>query len=518
MNKIINKEKYNFSINQIFNVVFYLIIFFYLTILISLINPMRHVDPDFFQFLRDSEYYLRFQLPPSIQSLPANPILIGIFSKLLANFYTEIEVAFLINAIAMSTTIFLTHYVLKKTTNPWFAGLTTLFLISNPIVFDSASSNNSEVLFSMFMLIIFFLIWKKRENLVSVLTALGIVIRYESILLFLSFAIIDWIKNRNWKKSLRKVFLFLTLALPIMLIILSRNNSNSVLSNPFIAEVLQRKEDIPELRFISNIPFAFFYNKNYLLNKATLLSSLISVFFYLIIFLFIKKSSNSGERLTKTSLIFSILWLLFHALFPAYLERYFVPVIFSFIISITILINKQHHLVKKLFIIFLLIISLINFWKIAPNFKIDNKYLIYSSDYFTAQSILAKTQNDQKYTLLSPYPETLTYYYKNSQNISLISVNKIKEITDLDSLVDSITEYEKETNQIILIPYNNLLDWGIFGDYDNSLRKWYKSIGLYELGNFIYSDSSCLWHEEKWPDYAKDNFINIKLYVTCFVK
>lgn len=517
MKKIIKHKIINFRINQLFNIAFYIIIFLYLILLISLIGPMRHVDPDFFQFLRDSEYYLKFQLPPFIQSLPANPILIGIFSRILDNFYSEIEVTLLINAIAMSIAIFLTYYILKKTVGLWLAGLTTIFLISNPIVFASAASNNSEVLFSMFTMIIFFLIWKKKENLASLLTALGILIRYESVLLFLSMIIIDFVNNHNWKDSLKKTLIFLVPALPIMLILLSRNDSNSVLNTPFLIEVFQRKEDIPELRFVSNLPFAFLYIKNYLLNSAVLINYIVSTFFYSMLFFLIKKSPKKSTYLAKISLLFSIFWLLFHALFPAYLERYFVPIIFSLIFSISFLIKHQHQLFKKIFFLILLIISTMNFWKISPNFKIKNQYVLYSSDYFTAQSIQAKIQNTkQRYTLLSPYPETLTYYYKDCQNISLISIKEIKQIADLDNLANSIAEYEKNNDQKIIIPYNNLLDWGIFGNYDNSLRKWYESIGLYELGDFIYSENSCLWYEENWPDYAEDNFIKIRLYIPCF--
>lgn len=516
MKKIIKHKIINFRINQLFNIAFYIIIFLYLILLISLIGPMRHVDPDFFQFLRDSEYYLKFQLPPFIQSLPANPILIGIFSRLLTNFYTEIEVALLINAIAMSTTIFLTYYILKKETSLWFAGLASLFLITNPIVFGSATSNNSEVLFSMFTLIIFNLLWKKKELLAIFLTALGIAIRYESILLFFSIVTIDFIKNRNLKKSIKIIATFLIPALPIMFILLSRNYSNSVLSTPFLLELFERSEDIPELRFLSNLPFAFFYNKNFLFNGSNLITIVISIIFYLILFFLIRNNQKNNSYLAKISLLFTIFWLIFHALFPAYLERYFVPTIFSLILSITLLMKNQHHLLKKIFFVILLITSIFNFLKIAPHLKIDNQYVMYSPDYFTALSIKTKTQNnEQQYTILSPYPETIAYYYKNSHNISLISIKEIKRITNLDNLANSITEFEKITNQKIIIPYNNLLKWGIFGDYDNSLRKWYESIDLYELGDYIYSNNSCLWHEE---NYDKDQYINVKLYIPCFIE
>jgi len=141
---------------------------------------------------------------------------------------------------------------------------------------------------------------------------------------------------------------------------------------------------------------------------------------------------------------------------------------------------------------------------------------MYSSDYFTAQSIQNKVKgNQQQYTLLSPYPETIVYYYKNSRNISLISVEKIKKLSTSNNLANSIAEYEKNTNRNIIIPHNNLLDWGISGNYDNSLRKWYESIGLYELRDFIYSSDSCLWYEEKWPDYVEGQYIYLKFYLPC---
>jgi Gpi18-like mannosyltransferase len=334
-----NKKTKNTKIVKFFNIIFYTIIFIYFAFLVRLIDPQRHVDPDFFQFLRDSNFYLKFQLPPTIQSLPANPILIGVFSKILSAFLTEIEVALLINAIAMTAAILLVYFILKKERDVLHAGLAILFLISNPIVFKSAVSNNSEVLFSMFSLFIFFLVWKRKIFLASFLTALGILIRYESILLFISLILIDFLNKRNLVNLIKKIIVFFIPAALILTVLMTRNYSKSLLNTPFLIELFQRSEDIPELRFISNFPFTFFYNENYLYAKPNLIIILISIIFYLLIF-FLQKynfNKNKNNNLIKTTLLFSGLFLVFHTLFPAYLERYFTPVIFSFVLSTPLL-------------------------------------------------------------------------------------------------------------------------------------------------------------------------------------
>ncbi len=498
-----NKKTKNIKIVKLFNIIFYTIIFIYFAFLVQLIGPQRHVDPDFFQFLRDSNFYLKFQLPPTIQSLPANPILIGIFSKVLSAFLTEIEVALLINAITMTAAILLVYFILKKDRDIWHAGLAILFLISNPIVFKSAVSNNSEVLFSMFSLFIFFLVWKKKILLASFLTALGILIRYESILLFISLILIDFLNKRNLVNLIKKIIVFFIPATVILTVLMTRNYSRNFLNTPFLVELFQRSGDIPELRFISNFPFTLFYNENYLYAKPNLIIIFISVIFYLLIF-FLQKynfNKNKNNNLIKTTLLFSGLFLVFHTLFPAYLERYFTPVIFSFVLSTTLAVKNLKNNFKKILIVITLVICIINFWKILPNFTVNNQYVFCSHDYSTAQSIQNKIQKDQQqYVILSPYPETLEYYYKNNSNISLISVKNIEKISNQDNLANSIVEYEKMHNTKVIIPYNNLLDWGIYGEYDNSLRSWYESIGLYRLGNFINSEKSCLWYQEG-PDY-----------------
>jgi hypothetical protein len=61
-----------------------------------------------------------------------------------------------------------------------------LFLMLHPILFLSATSINSGMLFSFFSICMFYLFWKKRFLLICLGSALGILIRYESILLFLS--------------------------------------------------------------------------------------------------------------------------------------------------------------------------------------------------------------------------------------------------------------------------------------------------------------------------------------------
>ncbi len=503
------KTKKNIKIAKVFNLLFQIIILLYFVLLLRLITPQRQVDPDFFQFLRDSKYYLRLELPPLIQSLPANPILIGVFSKLFSDVLTEIEIALLINAISMSTAIYVLYSILKREKGIWHAGLGILFLITNPIIFDSAISSNSEVLFTAFSLLIFYLIWKNKTLLASCLSALGILIRYESILLFLSLILIDFLDRRDLKDLLKKVLIFLIPAMILLSILMTRNPSNSFFGTPFLVEVSQRSSDIPELRFIINFPFAFFYKQRLLFSRVSFIKITVAFVFYLLVF-FLQKNNKKSNNLIKSSLLFTCLFLIFHTFFPAYLERYFVPALFSFVLSISLSIKNSSSNLKKVFIFILLIIITTNFWKGLQKFFINEYNIFYSHDYFTAQSIKNKiTIDQQKYIILSPYPETLEYYYSDRQDISLITVEEIEQNNVYSNLADAIAKYEEINNIKILIPYNNIFDWGIHGKYDNSLRKWYETIGLYRLGDFINSDKSCLWYEEG-PSH---NFT--KVYILC---
>lgn len=490
---------------KILDVGFWLTITFYFAFLISLVSPSRHVDPDFFQFLRDSEYYLRFELPPFIQSLPANPILIGVLYRMLSDHFTEIEISLLINAFSASGAIAILYYLTKRKVGVILAGMVAVFLITNPIVFASATSNNTEVLFSFFTMLILFLVWKEKLLTATLLTSIGILIRYEAVLIFLALIFSHYFNKEKFVQLIKHSLLFAVSALPILFVLLRQNETKEAMNTPFLTEVFARIEDIPEERFFTHFPFALLsYQELTLSNQSLFKIFLGSAFWFLFIFK-LHKNIKKNKKLILFSTAFTILFLIFHICFPAYLERYFVPTLFTFSFSILLITGSQSKLFKSIFLILMIVLIAIN--SRAIFFKKPG-IIIESADYITAITIKKIIDSKSDYILLSPYPETIEYYYRDRKNIQISSVIDFKSDNNCDTLECAIYEYKEKQ---LIIPYNSLFDWGMTGIYDNSLRKWYESIGFYELGNIIKSKKVCLWHNEEFP--RKNTFV--KLYKQC---
>jgi len=496
----------------ILNSFFYIIILGYFLGLVSLISPARYIEPDFFQYVSDSTYYLQFRLPPFIQSLPANPILIGTFSTLFSSFVNEVEVALMINAISASGAFFILYTILKEKVGLIQAGVAMLFLMLHPILFLSATSINSGMLFSFFSICMFYLFWKKRFLLICLGSALGILIRYESILLFLSLFSISVLKRDTFISILKRTITFSIPGLIILSVLLGQNHGATVTSNPFLVEIAERSEDIPELRFIANIPFAIIYN-NYLLHTHNSDLYLIpACMFWIGIFLIISKSKIDENELFYFSLLFSLSFLMFHIFFPAYAERYFVPTIFGLVFSFALFVKKLTIRYQLLILVVLTGVIFNNYYfGIHPvlfgEYRITDK----SPDYLTAQSIKKFIDPNSKYLLVSPYPQTLQYYYRDTSNIEFISVRKMKSKTDCTTVECALDKLASDESTFVLIPFNNVFYYGLFLDHDAAVRKWHENIGLFELGDYLHSDNSCVIHQET---SQKDQF-NLVLYQPC---
>ena len=498
-----------FSKNNIAHFATLGLILIYFSFIIGLISPARHVDPDFFQFLEHSKYYLRFERPPFIQSLPANPILLGIFYRLFNGAISEIEIALWINAVSIAAAIYLIYVLLRKSTNQVIASVITLFLITHPIVYNTATSNNSEGLFSLFLVFLFLLIKNKKYLLVIVLSAIGVIIRYESVLIFISFFIADFLENRNWKLSIKYMLLFSIFALPLLYFILTTNSSGTILGTPFLVEVAERMEDIPELRFFTHFPFSLLYMPKFLQAAQGIWYAIIGLLFWGVLSMkvFPKISKN---KLAVTSLIFTFIYIAFHACFPGYLERYFVPIIFSFILVIGLLVKSLDSKQYKIGLIVLISAIINNTWIIVPWWS-KAELLDLSSDYYAAQSILRNTTSNREYVILTPYPETLKYYYRGHKNIKFLSVLEIKELTNCKDLSCATKKYSQNHNSQIIMLYTSIYRWGMTGSYDISLKRWYDDIGFYELGDFMLSDKSCLWYKRQW----KGEYVTLEVYRPC---
>ncbi len=498
------------------NIFIYIAILIYFIFIGSLIGPSRHVDPDFFQFLGDSQYYLNWQLPPFIQSLPGNPILLGVLSRLFANYLTEIEIALWINAVSISLATFLLYKILAKDSRKlvFSAELITLFVISHPIIFASAVSNNSEALFSLFMVSVFYLVQKKKIGLAVICSALGILIRYESAFIFGAIFLtqLQNLSKKNLLKIAKQSMVFAALALPILFALLTRNDTGSIVNTPFLTEVFTRKDDVPEWRFIFNFPFAIFYLPDYLLMKTSVYMGIVGFLFWLV-FLHSRDRLKKIDFIARSAMLFSILFLVFHIFFPAYLERYFVPSIFAFAIFFNSWIG-QFKFDQKSKLVLLgcwLFLVIYNLTKIFPNGVINPKLVFDNADYYAAQTIKQNISASKSYLIVSPYPETISYYYREHENINLVSINKLKELSECDDLDCAIKHFEMNETNKILIPYSSFFEWGMNGNYDNSLRKWYEEIGLYELGEFIFDGNLCLWQKKNWPQ----KYIKVRIYETC---
>jgi 4-amino-4-deoxy-L-arabinose transferase-like glycosyltransferase len=507
MKKELNYQK-NFIIDLL--VFFGLISYFY--VLLSLIHPARHVDPDFFQFLHDSTYYLSGKLPPMIQSLPANPLLIGVFSYLAKGRISEIEVALLLNAVFTVAAIGVLYVVTRKIAGSAYGLLLTVFLMVHPIIFRSAISNNTEILFSLFLVFFIYLASIGYKKILYIISAIAILIRYESILLFPVLLSYELLLKTNFKKLILSSLFFLLPAVYILSVLLLQNNSQTVTGTPFFQEVIARKDDLPEFRFFTNLGFivlpflsTIFYPQFGYLLSILLVCLLGVVLFYntKLIYLF-KADKNKTVFIT---LLFSLFYLVFHMCFPAYLERYMVPIIFLlsyvFIVSISQL-NSRKSIVFGFANIFIL--TVINVNSLYPIYKLEQK--LASSDYYIPVAIAELIDNSEKYLVITPYPQTQAYYFRNLKNVELISVIDFKAKNDCDDLGCAFASM-KSTN--LLVPYSGYFDWGMYGTYDISLRRWYEDIGLYELGEYIKDGKLCELYFKDYPPY----YVWIAIYSLC---
>ncbi|MBT3249556.1 MAG: hypothetical protein HN846_04800 [Candidatus Pacebacteria bacterium] len=485
------------------------LILIYFSFIISLIFPARHVDPDFFQFLEHSEYYLQFKLPPFIQSLPANPILLGTFYRLFSGVISEIEIALWINAVSIVGAIYLMYVLLRKNTNQLIATLVSIFLITHPIIYNTAISNNSEALFTFFLMCLFLLIKNKKYYFAAILAAIGVFIRHESVFIFGSFLLTDFLEKRNFKLSLKYLLLFSILALPLLYIILTTNSQGTIADAPFLVEVVERIEDVPELRFFTHFPFSLLYIPGFLLSGQSIWYEIFGFLFWSTFFIKVVPRI-SKNKLALIALIFTFSYMVFHACFPAYLERYLVPIIFSFSLVLSLFVKNLTDSQKKVSLIIFILVILNNVWIIFPWWN-KAKLMSLSSDYYAAQSILENTRNDGEYTILTPYPETLAYYYRDHSNIKLLSVLEIKKLTNCDDLYCATEKYSNESDSQIIMLYTSIYKWGMTGDYDSSLRRWYDDIGFYELGDFVFSEKSCLWYKNQW----EGEYVTLEAYRIC---
>lgn len=484
------------------------LILVYFAFVIGLISPARHVDPDFFQFLSNSQYYLQGELPPNIQSLPANPILLGLIYKMLGSTISEIEVALWINAVSIIGAIYFMYVLLKDKTNQIIASLITIFLITHPIIYYTATSNNSEALFALLLMYLFLLIKNKKYFLATALSAAGVVIRYESVFIFGSFWLANLFEKRDLKKSIKYILLFLIIAVPLLFTILTTNSGEIVKDSPFLVEVVQRMEDLPELRFFTHFFFSLAYFPGFLLAEQNFWYICVGILLWSISFIQISPKI-SKEKLGVAAFIFTLLYIAFHACFPAYLERYFVPIIFSFILVLGIFLKNLSRRQQQVGLIALIFIIINNIWVIFPSWKAA-KFIGLSSDYYASRSIAQETHG-KEYTILTPFPEILEYYYRQQPNIKTLSVVQIKELTSCSDLNCAVKKYSKENNPPIIMLYTSIYDWGMNGNYDISLKRWYENIGFYELGDFIFSEKSCLWYQRQW----EGEYITLKVYMPC---
>lgn len=483
----------------------------YFYILLSLIHPARHVDPDFFQFLNDSTYYLTGKLPPFIQSLPANPFLIGFFSQFTNGKITEIEVALLLNALFSTAAVGLLYFVTKKTTGSIYALLLSIFLITHPVIFHSAISNNTEILFSLFLVIILWLVSFGYKSILYFISAIAVLIRYEALLLFPTFLSYDLLLKSNYKKVFLDSLLFIIPAICLLSILLLQNTSQTVVGTPFLQEVIDRQDDLPELRFFTNLSFVlvpfikdYFYPILGYIMSITVLSLMVILTIMTASRTYLFKTDKF--RVVLVCLLFTFAYLLFHMLFPAYLERYMVPIIFLLSYTfISVITYFQKIKVKSVVLAGILFIILVNSMALFSEYMLQQS--LASSDFFIPLSISKIIESNKKYLVVTPYPETQIYYFKNLDNVELISVVDLKNRTncyDLSCAFDSLETVEA------LVPYSGYFEWGLTGNYDNSLRRWYEDIGLYELGEYLNSEL-CEIHTENFSPY----YVSITIYSTC---
>lgn len=343
---------------------------------------------DTFQFIDDSQLYSQFRLPYKIHASPANPILIALITPFLKVDFPAVRAATSISTIAVILALIVFFFFVKRHLKNHLLLLPIfIFLIFSSSLFRVVWDGNSDALFG-FVALLSLVAYEKNKKLAYTLSALFILVRYESVAIFAAFFLTDLlfyffdtkkkfnkenilaIRHQVWFKSALKAGLIILLWFLFVHFHSWYNTRESIHKhgNYYIYEIFSRINDIPNWIFFTKFSNLFLLEdwwdvpQEYAVSNSML--SLFILYLFIVSFFFAVRKKN---KLVIAHIFFIVFYLLIHVFFPATPYRYFFAVLIPSVyvlgfaidrLIINLNIERTSHFFQTLTSVFFLIFSI----------------------------------------------------------------------------------------------------------------------------------------------------------------
>jgi hypothetical protein len=388
-------------------------------------NYVKIPNSDFFQYIYEGHQYLKFKLPINIGAPPLSPILICFFAKFFGFVeYPELFSAHLINIICSTLTL-LNIFLIFKKTKPWIGLFIVTLLATNKIYFINSLNITNEVVYTYFLTLIILSYSKKQYKISYLLSGLTFLVRYEAIVIPIIIFGLEFFKKTKRFKISNLAIAFLPIIIFSIILNFHSEGGNSILQNHYITEIINGKNDIPNLEptnslldvLLSNQVNNFIFTNFHLNNYPTLPNKITNIIFPIIILFLslIKIFSKNNNTIIKIIFLFMIGHIIFISSFPNFSIRYLFPVFW--IIYLTIIDRKN----KIITIIFTMILLTINIFTIHQNSSYNDTQN--KSEYRLIAEWIGQ-QNFSKQTYIVVFePFIIKYYLHQQQNINFNDKN-----------------------------------------------------------------------------------------------
>ncbi len=428
------------------DILFLICIIVYLTILILNFNFYPLIaNSDVIQFLMDGRTYHSLELPANIHASPLYPIVITFVSYLFKDHFLlyEVAAARFINIVSILGSLGLLYLFAKKQSNALIALAVCILAMLHPWTFMMGIGDYSESSYTFLVLLsLYSLVKLKRISLAFFIAGISFLVRNEGILLFLSLFLVEVHSSRinvhellaRFKKTvLLPGFLIGSAIITGWLIILFANNLHSSIYQLqysdnlrfgyyFFYEIVERKNELPELRFISNYPKFIFAYADYRPTSYSDPYLWIGVATSLILIIFYFRVKN---QLVRAISLYIVMYLFLHMAFPAYPLRYFFPLLFiTYLLLLAMLKSSFDYLQSKgikknrLIVIPISLYLLMNYFLIhnfTANIEPQRKYYeSYEKIAIWIKNSIMSSKNSS-YTLYMQYP-FLKYYLTGEES------------------------------------------------------------------------------------------------------
>jgi hypothetical protein len=318
--------------------------------LIKNIDYIKVPNSDFFQYLEEGYWYLRFKFPPlGIKGPPLSAILINLASKLfIFSKRPEIFSAHIISIVC--ATFSLVHiFLIFKKTRPWIGLSTVALLATNKIYITNSLNVTNEIIYTYFLTLIIFLYSKKQYRLTYLFCGIAFLARYEAIVLPIVIFLVDTFTKNKENKKINVIFAIVPI-ISFLAVLNFHSYGNSIFQNHYIEEMISGKNNIPNrqpIESVLNIIISNPINYSFFINfhpnvYPSLPENMINIVFSVIILILCLTKIISPKNNNTIKIIFLslITHTAFISLFPNFSIRYMFPVFWIIYLSIIYQKNK----------------------------------------------------------------------------------------------------------------------------------------------------------------------------------